>query len=33
MRIMEVATKKLQQNENELAKNLFDKSYDLYSLF
>jgi hypothetical protein len=33
MRIMEVATKKLKNNESEVAKNLFDKSYDLYSLF
>lgn len=33
MRIMEVATKKLKSNENELAKDLFDKSYNLYSLF
>ena len=33
MRIMEVATKKLKSNETELAKSLFDKSYNLYSLF
>ncbi len=33
MRIMEVATKKLKSNETTLAKDLFDKSYNLYSLF
>lgn len=33
MRIMEVATKKLKSNETEVAHDLFDKSYNLYSLF
>jgi len=33
MRIMEVATKKLKSGEEVLAKNLFNKSFDLYSLF
>lgn len=33
MRIMEVATKKLKRGEDTLARDLFKKSYDLYSLF
>jgi hypothetical protein len=33
MRLMEVGTKQLGQGNKEEAKNLFSKSYDLYSLF
>lgn len=33
MRLMEVGTKHLNQNENEKAEDLFNKAYSLYSLF
>jgi len=33
MRLMEVGTKALTNNENEKAQDLFKKSYDLYNLF
>jgi len=33
MRLMEVGTKKLKSDEKDLAKSLFAKSYELYSLF
>ena len=33
MRLMEVGTKYLQQGEKKEAENLFEKAYELYSLF